>query len=319
MKKIFALLLLVCTLASSLVACGGSSKLRIGYMAGPTGMGMAKMIHDNDNEKYEFTNFANNTQGAMAKLASGEVDVVCVPTNLAAAYYSQNGGIQVLAVNCLNSLYIVSSKNENITSFDDLNGKTIYTCMSGTPKPVIEYVLRELGISATVATSFDDSNIVEPKDVGALITGGKVDIALLPEPILTSSLLEIQKSGNTDIEYSVDLDVADAWNTINDTPIAMGCIVARADFVKQNKGLINTFLDDYKASIEFINNSENLNSAAEYVLESGVMGAVAAAKKALANLGDNINYIDGADMKATLITFYSAINLAAPDDGFYYI
>ena len=223
MKKIFALLLLVCTLASCLVACGGSSKLRVGYMAGPTGMGMAKMIHDNDTDRYEFTNFATNTQGAMAKLASGEVDVVCVPTNLAAAYYSQNSGIQVLAINCLNSLYVVSSKNETISSFEDLNGKTIYTCLSGTPKPIIEYVLSELDINATVATSFDGSNIVEPKDVGALLTGGKVDIALVPEPILTSSLLEIQKSGKTDIEYSVDLDVSDAWHTINDTPVAMGC------------------------------------------------------------------------------------------------
>ena len=96
-------------------------------------------------------------------------------------------------------------------------------------------------------------------------------------------------------------------------------VVARTDFVNKNKSLINSFLADYKASIEFINKSENINSAADYVVESGVMGAPAAAKKALTNLGDNINYIDAENMKKALKTFYSAIKMATPDDAFYYI
>ena len=69
MKKIIALFLLITTLFS-LSACScfqGNDKnpperikIRIGYMAGPTGMGMAKLISDNGglengNEKYSFT------------------------------------------------------------------------------------------------------------------------------------------------------------------------------------------------------------------------------------------------------------------------
>ena len=98
----------------------------------------------------------------------------------------------------------------------------------------------------------------------------------------------------------------------------MGCIVARADFTAKNKGTIEAFLSDYKASIEFISSSENLDSAAQYVVESGVMGAVPAAKKALSNLGDSIAYLDGAEMKTALLAFYTAINMAKPSDKFFY-
>ena len=319
MKKITALLLTVALLATVLVSCSGTTdKLRIGYMSGPTGMGMAELIHNNTDGEYEFTNFENNTQGAMAKLAANEVDIVCVPTNLAAAYNAQNGGIQVLAVNCLNSLFVVTDKNTTLTSFDDLNGKTIYTCKSGTPKPILQYVLTELGINATISTTFEGNEILEPKTVGDLVTGGKVEIAVMPEPIITSSMLAINKNGNTDIEYSIDLDLADAWAEVNDTPITMGCLVARADFVAKNKGLIDNFLEDYEASVNYVNKIDNLNSAAEYIVESGIMAALPAAKSALSNLGDSIAYIDGSQMKSALLNFYSAINMAAPADEFFY-
>ena len=42
------------------------------------------------------------------------------------------------------------------------------------------------------------------------------------------------------------------------------------------------------------------------------------AKKALANLGNSICYIDGGDMKETLTAFYTALGIALPDDSFYY-
>ena len=62
-----------------------------------------------------------------------------------------------------------------------------------------------------------------------------------------------------------------------------------------------------------------MDSAANYVVETGVMGAVPAAKKALSNLGTAIAYIDGANMKSTLVAFYEAIGIALPDDDFYFV
>ncbi len=326
MKKIVSVVLLLVMLVLPLVSCtenNSGEKLLVGYMMGPTGMGFAKLVHDNGgkdgNDKYAFENYQNNTQNAIADLAVGNVDIVSVPTNLAANYYNQNKNIVVLGVNCLNSLYVVSDKNNTIEKIEDLNGKTVYTCSSGTPKPVLEFILSSLGINATVSTTFDNSTISEPKDVGALVTAGKLPIAVLPEPMVTSSLLAIQKAGNSDVEYSIDIDLGDCWDTLFDTPVTMGCIVARADFVEKNKDKIDTFLAEYKASIEYVSNKDNLSSASDYIVDSGIIAAKGAATKSLSNLGDSISFIGGEEMESALKSFYGAIGITAPDSMFYYV
>ena len=92
MKKIVSLIIIAFTLLS-LTSCGflnnsrnpETTKIRIGYMAGPTGMGMAKLIQDNggtdgQSEKYIFTKYAD-TNAAKADLAAGNIDVIWVYPN----------------------------------------------------------------------------------------------------------------------------------------------------------------------------------------------------------------------------------------------
>ena len=60
MKKLIAALLTLTLLCVALVSCSSKpaddTQLRIGYLTGPTGIGMAKLINDNkDNtEKYTY-------------------------------------------------------------------------------------------------------------------------------------------------------------------------------------------------------------------------------------------------------------------------
>ena len=103
----------------------------------------------------------------------------------------------------------------------------------------------------------------------------------------------------------------------------MGCIVGNKDFVANNKSAVNSFLAEYKQSIEYISTPENLETAAQYIVDAGVLDAAPAAKKSLVNLGSAIAYSDGEEMKTTLVDFYNAIgsNLIGgklPDDEFYY-
>ena len=307
--------------AFSLASCfeSDNTQIKIGYMAGPTGMGMAKLIHDNGGAEnadggYFFKKFTD-TALATASLTSGEVDVICLPTNEAAKYHNTvDSDTVVLAINCFSSLYLVTKDGVEYNSFNDLEGKTIYTCKNGTPKLVIEHLLAEAGVNATVSYVHGDKTITTPQEIGALI--GTVDIAVVPEPILTSSLLTSQASCSTH-------NLGDVWDDISSSPLVMGCIVARRDFVEAHKSRINEFLGEYKASIEYIDNAENIDNSATYVVETGVMGAAAPAKKALNNLRGDIAYLDGADMKAALEAFYNAIGLtviggALPDSDFYY-
>jgi len=319
MKKIIALLLLLTVCVLPIVSCGepDNTKIRVGYLAGPTGMGMAKLIHDNGgaetgNEKYSFEKFAN-TEKAKAALTAGQVDAICLPTNEAAAYYNTtDDNLVVLAINTLNTLYVLSDANNTVASFADLAGKTVYTCSDGTPSEIVEFLLKTAKVDAKVSTEFDGKAIKTPADLGALVTNGSLPIAVVPEPMVTSSTLK-------NASYSVDINISDVWAANCDTPLTMGCIVASKTFVDEHKSVINNFLDEYKASIQFIDNKDNLDTAAEYVVETGVMNAAPAAKKALTNLSGAIKYIDGNEMKEALEAFYKAVGVAEPKkDAFYY-
>ena len=70
-------------------------------------------------------------------------------------------------------------------------------------------------------------------------------------------------------------------------------------------------------------NEENIDSAAQYAVDTTIMGAIPAAKKAILNLGNSIAYLDGSEMKETLENVYNAFGLNViggkmPESDFYY-
>ena len=95
------------------------------------------------------------------------------------------------------------------------------------------------------------------------------------------------------------------------------------NFAKEHPGSIKAFLEDYKASIEFIANESNLDLTATYVVDAGIMAEANVAKSAIKNLGTAISYIDGSEMKTILTDVYNIFGLPViggklPDDSFYY-
>lgn len=341
MKKLLALILVITSLTLTLASCKwindsqdtgdneNDTVIRIAYMNGPTGMGMAKLIHDNGgvegNEKYQFVKYSDAAL-ATADLKDGKVDMACIPTNTAATIYNKLGNINVLALNCLNSLFVMTKTGVEISSINDLEGKTIYTIQNGTPAVILRHLLAESNVNATVKTTIGEGEnekvIAAPTDLAPLLIAGKIDIALVPEPVATAAPLKIA-SQNKDYTYTVAINLTDAWKEISSSPVAMGCIVGNKDFVANNKSAVNSFLAEYKQSIEYISTPENLETAAQYIVDAGVLDAAPAAKKSLVNLGSAIAYSDGEEMKTTLVDFYNAIgsNLIGgklPDDEFYY-
>ncbi len=313
MKKLISLILLGAMVALMLFSCNSPDvrddvEIDIGVMSGPTGMGMAKLMNDvgEDSDKYDFEIYSAPTN-ATADLASGELDMLCLPTNTAAALANKEADfITVLAINTLGSLYLLSDADTTITSIADLEGKTIYASVpSSTTGPIINYLLKKNDVNATVEFEADHDALV------AKIKDGTAPIAILPEPKVTAALTQ-----NT--AYSIDLNLSTEWSKVSSTPLAMGCIVVRNDFLKEHKAAVDKFLEDYKASIEYINNSENLDEAAQMIVDAEIIPALPVAKKALKNLYGSIAYIDGAEMKSTLENFYAAIELQKPSDSFYY-
>ena len=327
MKKLIALTLLLVLTIIPIASCGApeSPNLRIGYMSGPTAMGMAKLIADNGgkegNEDYTFTSYGD-TADAKADLTKGEVDVICLPTNEAVAYYKTvDKNIRILAINCLNSLFLISDKANSVTSLAELEGQTVYTCKNGTPKMVLDYLISALELDITVSTvTPDGKEMVTPFDVRAQVINGALPFAVIPEPLITAAQLAIASAGKSEeIAYSVDVDLGDEWAKVSpDAPVAMGCIVTTQSFINEHKDLIDAFLAEYEASVDYIGTPENLDTASQYIADAEIMGALPAAKKALGNLGDAISYVDGEEMKSVLDAFLGKVGLPKPDDTFYY-
>ena len=340
MKKLLSLLLLLALTLTVLTACdwfnnSDDSKkettIKVGFMEGPTGMGMAKLIHDYstirpEDSKYQFVKFKDAKEATDA-LISGAVDLACLPTNNAATIYNTKDGVaKVLAINCLNSLFLMTKTGTTLNSINDLEGKTVYTISNGTPKILIEHALAEKGINATVSTKATingiEKDLAQPSDLASALISGAVDIALVPEPVATAAPLNI-KNQNKDYTYTVAFDFASAWAEISSTPVAMGCLVGRTDFVNNNKAAVDAFLNEYKASIEYISNKNNIDDSANLIVEATVLGAVPAAKKSLTNLLDAISYKDGSEMTDILKAFYATLDTKViggklPDDNFYY-
>ena len=118
--------------------------VRVTALKGPTGMGMAKLFKDSDNNsalnKYDKTIESDPTLVSAAVL-KGDFDIAAVPTNLAATLFNRGADMQVLALNTLGVLYVLENGN-TINSIEDLRGKTIYaTGQASTPEYILNYIL----------------------------------------------------------------------------------------------------------------------------------------------------------------------------------
>ena len=317
MKKIIALLLTLILAVGVLVSCNSpdgseTATIKIGVMNGPTGMGMAKLINDNgkESEKYVFSSFSSPTD-ATASLQNGELDMLCVPTNLAANLAKKNSSfISVAAVNCLGSLYVVTDGSVELNSLSDLDGKTIYCGEPTSTTPNILNYLFDL-YDIDVDLQIESTNEV----LSAKMAGGEVSIAVLPEPKAPAAILAAKQSNYT---YSIALNISEEWNEKSDSPLTMGCIIVKKTFLEENKAAVDAFLADYKSSIEYIATPANHDAAAQMIVDAGILPKLPIANSALTNLYGSIVYIDGAEMKYALEGFYTAIGYALPDNSFYY-
>ena len=337
MEKLVAIILCMVLMLLSLTSCftpneneGGNGervKIKVGYLSGPTGMGMAKLIIDNNgleggNENYEFINFADNVENAMIALTKGEVDVICMPTNNAAVYpKNSENDAQILAVNCLNSLFLateVETDSQGELSLSDFEGKTIYTCKAGTPRLVLQHILDKLEINAQVSFTVNGEDVMTPSNIAAQMIAGNIPNVVLPEPLISNVITKRNTSSQLNNMVIRGVDLADEWAKIYNTPITMGCLMADADFINANKATIDLFLEEYKASVEYMTNPDNFDSAAQYIVDSGIVPALPLAKSSLSELTESLVLLEGSEMKEALIAFYNAIGIALPDESIYY-
>ena len=281
---------------------------------------MAKLISDNKNGAAALPysiQVETDASNITASLISGACDIAALPTNAAANLYNKtNGGVKIIAINTLGVLYVMNNtEKQTITSFEDLRGKTVY-CPAQNPTFLFTAVCKANGLEVGKDVMIDNT-YAQPADLRTALASGMVDIAVLPEPMVT-----IAKSANSALAASLDL-TAEWEKQYPENSLAQGCVVVRTAFLEQYPDAVQAFLNEYKASIEFVN--QNHEQAAVMIVEAGIFAQAPVAQKAIPN--SNICYIDGAEMKTCLEYFYgilmevapASIGGVLPAEGFYYV
>lgn len=289
--------------------------VKIAAMSGPTGMGMAKLMEDNEENSYGYEFSVYGSPNDVTPLvANGDLDIACLPANLGSVLYNQtDGGVQVLAVNTLGVLYILEN-GDTVNSIDDLKGKTIFASgQGGTPEYSLRFILKESGIDP------DNDVTIEWKTEHAeclqFLLQTENSVALLPEPFVTTALKQ-----NEGIRVALDLN--DEWdNTGADSSLLTGIVVVRKAFAEQYPDAVNQFLDRYAQSVGYVNN--NIEEAAQLIEKFDIFKA-AVAKEAIPAC--HIVCVRGDDMKDALSGYLQvlydgepkSVGGKVPADDFYY-
>lgn len=335
MKKFTKILSLLLCLAMvfSFAACAGktddsattteetvpadTTTINITTLKGPTGMGMAKLISDK-NAQYNISIATAATEIAPL-IIKGEADIAACPLNLAAAIYKKTGGkVKMIAINTLGVLSILEN-GESVKSVADLKGKKIgATGQSATPEYVLNYILEANGIDPK--KDVEITYYTDHAELATLMATGKIDIAMLPEPNVTTVMAK-----NSSVRKALDL--TEEWEKATaekgeKTSLAQGCLIVRAEFLEAHPNAVKAFLAAYKESVDFVNG--NTEKAAQMIADAGIVPNAQIAAKALPNC--NIVYMTGDEMiktaKANFDVLFKAdptsVGGAMPGDDLYY-
>lgn len=299
-------------------------EVRITTIAGPTGVGMAQLMAQNDAQKtanaYTFDVVDDPTK-AVAAVSNGSTDIAAVPTNLAATLYKKTSGkVQILAVNTLGVLYMLDN-GAGIKAVADLKGKEIYSSGQGAnPEYVLRYILEKNGLNPDKDVKL---HFVEDNDaLTAAIVQGAAQVAMVPEPKVTACLVQMKAAGKT--VPTVALNMTEEWNKVagGSSTLMMGCVIARKEFVEKNGAAVQAFLKEYESSITAV--KSDVEAAAGWCETYKIIPKAAIAKQAIPRCG--LTFVTGAAMKQQLSGYLDVLFKANPKvvggsmpaDNFYY-
>lgn len=304
--------------------------VRIAGMAGPTSIGLARLFTDAANGETQLTyntKILTNDAEIAPLLLTGSLDVAALPANVAAGLFnSSDGAIEVLAINTLGVVSILSTAPGAVMELSDLKGKTLHAAGSGAvPEYALRHLLAKAGVGINAAGENDPGKVTilwEPAGtVQTVLADGVGDdtpvFGMLPQPAATVAVTK---------GASVALDLDDVWRRLEpDSEWVTGVLVARTQFAEHNRALIATLLKEYEASILYAKNADNLDAVAALATDLGITPSIPVAKRAIPAC--HLTYIDNVRMKDTLSAFLSAlyetdpasVNGALPDDDFYYL
>ena len=142
------------------------------------------------------------------------------------------------------------------TDFGDLKGKDIYTPLfeEAPPAKITKYLMKATGYNLNDFNFVYGKPFGRPKEIYADFVEGKADTVILREPEASYALKIMQDRNET---VSV-LSYNEIWNKINSGfgSFPNAGIVFKGEFVRKSPELANTFLEELKKAIDWVNNNK---------------------------------------------------------------
>ncbi len=315
-------ILLSAFLLASLSAAGGRESpgetgLGVAALSGPSALSMARMICDPAKHVTVPTRFetAGSVDVLLPKLITGDMDIGILPVNVAAKLHASNPDLLVAgAVTGLGMLSIVT-RDQSITQFGDIAGKTIHVAGQGaTPEYVLRTLLKKAGITS-VTLDFS----LSPADIAAGLASGRISLALLPEPFTTLALVR----DTLEPPLFRALSLTAVWNAYGfgeDFPMTL-CVVRRS-VAENNPEQVAAFLESYRENILWTRDNPEAAAACARKADLGILAAVA--EKAIPHCG--YTFIPASEARAVIESLLSVFLEFAPDaiggklpDGSFYL
>ena len=272
-------------------------------LSGPTGIGGLKMMKDYKGVNIHFVNAPNNMLSLIVK---GEADIAAIPANMAAIIFNRQLDYKVIAVISETKLFIVSA-DKKIQTINDIKNKTVYCGTKlAAPDLMLQYLISKENLPK-VNINYSLSN----PDLAKAVASKNADIAILPEPFVSSAMLE-----NKDVHIVVEMS-----KYVENYPVAV--LIAKNSFINHNRALIQEVLKEYKNSTDYIIN--NKNEIETLIKDSSMIINAKAAVYGINRMG--LTFYTGEKMKFALNSYYNflynfdkkLIGNKIPSNEFYYI
>lgn len=289
---------------------------RLGSLKGPTSMGLVYFMDEQEKSDDPCFGFEMVTAAdeLTAKVVSDELDLALVPANMASVLYNKTkGNVQVVDINTLGVLYMVTADSE-VSGISDLKGRTVYSTGKGqTPEYVLNYLLEENGLTEDDVTVEYKS---EAAEVVSTLSQEEGAVGILPQPFATVACKQNEKLMQV-------CDLTAEWDKTGRGALVTGVTIVKKDFAEANPDSMKDFMEQHEASISFAN--ENVSDAAELVASAGIVEKAPIAEAALPKC--NLKYMDGEDMKAALKGYLEvlfeqnpeSVGGSLPGDDFYFV
>lgn len=238
--------------------------LNVVALKGPTALGLLKMM-DEQTEKYNI-NVLGAPDAVVPQIVKGEVDVACIPSNMAAVLYQKTkGNVHVIGLNTLGVLHLVE-KGDTVKSIADLKGKKVVSAGKGAvPEYLFNLVLKKNGLKPE---DVQVEYLADHSAVLAALAKGDATIAVLPQPFLTVAMQKVQ-------------GLRDAFDLSKESPVPVvtGVYVATSKALKDKADLVKNFLKDAATSVQFVN--DHPDAAGKLSEKFDIIKPAAIAEKAI--------------------------------------